>query len=194
MRRLLLTVSGLTIVMAAMTLHPLVPTVNGLTVAPAPLATLVDEADTIIHGHVIARSYEPVLGHPGLVQTRLTVWTWEMIKSAPVPLDGIYSTQDGQVLVDITLPGGVMDGIVTVVPGVPRYEPGDEMVALLTMTPRGLAPIGYSLGSWRVTPAGRLDDGASLPTGDISSPGPSASVRAFTAYLRALVETRRYGP
>ena len=95
----------------------------------------------IIHGHVIARSYEPVLGHPGLVQTRLTVWTWEMIKSAPVPLDGIYSTQDGQVLVDITLPGGVMNGIVTVVPGVPRYEPGDELVVLLTMTPRGLAPM-----------------------------------------------------
>lgn len=194
MSRLLLTLSGCALAAAAASLLPLATPSRALTVSPAPLATLVQEADTIIHGHVVARAYEPVLGHPGQIQTRLTLWAWEVIKHAPVPLDGMSTGPAGEVLVDITLPGGVMDGIVTVVPGVPRYRPGDEVVALLTVTPRGLAPIGYSLGSWRVTPSGRVHSDLSLPGADLHAPGPGAPVRTFTGYLHTLVETGRRGP
>jgi hypothetical protein len=168
------------------------PPAQCLTVVPAPLETLVTEADVVIHGHVIDRQYEEAMGHPGLVQTRLTIWAWDVVKPAPIPLPGISVQRDGQVLVEIVMPGGTINGTVTVFPGVPEFHLGDEIVTLLTLTPLGLSPIGYSLGSWRVSHQGTMIPIAQSPSEASTTYG--TPLRTFTDHLRTLLSPSRPAP
>ena len=121
--------------------------------APAPLPALVDEADMAVHGLVLTATTTPVPDRPHQLRTHHLIMVWEHLKptlAAPV------HHRSTPVFIEVVQPGGVLDGLATVVPGVAALRPGDEVVLLLGTTPWGLQPIGYRMGTFFVAPDGRV--------------------------------------
>ena len=84
------------------------------------------------------------------------VVVWEDLKPRGDRAGAVRRAPAPPALIEVVQPGGELDGLATVVPGVTRLSPGDEVVLLLTATPWGLQPIGYSLGTFFVAPGERL--------------------------------------
>ncbi len=127
---------------------------TGLTVAPLTLEQVVAQASLVVHGHVVATASEPAPGWPGGVRTRVTVAVWEVAKG---PWLGDLP------VVDFVLPGGTRGRLRTVVPGLPSFSPGDEVVLMLEDTAAGLTPVGFALGALHVSPDGAVHGGPSAP-------------------------------
>ena len=137
----------LIVVTATLALSTLVG--HAMTVADAPVDVLMAEADLPVHATVVASAFEPVPGPGARVRTRLLLAVWEVL--APVSRE-----RDPGHWVEVVLPGGVLNGLQTSVPGVPRLEPGDEVVLLLGDTAWGYQPIGYALGTFHVEADGSV--------------------------------------
>lgn len=156
---------GLLAALALALATPLAPAgspAHAMTVAPAPLAALVAEADLVVQGRVLWTLVEPVAARPWASRTRATIAIWRVYKDA---LAGAASrapagpneqppraTRD---LVDVLLPGGTRAGLTTRVPGVPTLRPGEDLLLLLQAMPDGFAPVGYSLGVRRLPRVGQ---------------------------------------
>ncbi len=125
---------------------------QAMTVVDAPVEVVLAEADLAVHATVISTSFEPAPGAGVRVRTRHLLRVWEVLAS---PGDG----RDVGRWIDVVLPGGVVNGLQTTVPGVPRLSPGDEVILLLGDTPWGYQPIGYALGTFLVA-----RDGSVVPT------------------------------
>lgn len=139
--RLLATLGALAVVVAA-------APGRAMTVDPAPLEVLVNEADAVVRGVVTATRAE--LPFPG----RHEVWT-----RVTVALDDVASGPRELAFtatLELLLPGGETADLGTRVPGVPVLVPGDTLVLLLTRRGAVWQPIGYSLGTLFVDEVGRL--------------------------------------
>jgi hypothetical protein len=123
---------------------------HAMSLAPAPLAVLVAEAEIVVHGLVLTAKVEPVPGHPRRLRTRHKLWVWEHLK-AP---EGKQTLEEREL--EFLQPGGRRGSLQTLVPGVTTLVPGDEVILLLTRTPWGLQPLGYPLGTFLVDGAGTV--------------------------------------
>lgn len=131
-----------------------------MTVVDAPLATLAAEADLIVHAQVISRTPERVPGHGHAIRTRHQLVVWDVLAARATP----RLTLDGPLpRLDVLLPGGTLGDLTTAVPGVPALRPGDEVVLLLTDTPWGYQPLGYSAGTWQIDALGRAHRPPPMP-------------------------------
>lgn len=149
---------------------------GAMTVVDAPLSTLAAEADLIVHAQVLTRSPERVPGHTYAIRTRHQLVVWDLLAARTPP----RLTLDGPLpRLDVVLPGGTLGDLTTVVPGVPTLRPGDEVILLLTDTPWGYQPIGYSVGTWQIDALGRAHRPPPMP----ASPLQPLSVDALTTQL-----------
>jgi len=160
------------------------PAAHTMTVAPASLETLVQEADYVVHGHVLWTTVHANPNGSVPVRTRVRVLVWEHLKA---PMSTASAQTNGDLdwsEVDVWLPGGTRGRWVTRVPGVPQLSAGMEVVLVLSWTPWGLAPIGYGMGMWHVTPTGDTSyHGEHLSHGGDSSTGGFAPRREHISTL-----------
>lgn len=113
-----------------------------LTLEDMPLERRVAVADRIVRGEVLRT--EAVESKEFGLETRVLVKVEETLEGKPVAE------------VEFTVPGGERDGRTVMVPGLPEYERGHEVVMLLqTLADGTVMPVGLPLGSFHVIrPAG----------------------------------------
>ena len=127
-------------------------TTYAMTLAPAPLEQLMEEAEFAVHGVIVAQRSEAVPGQPDQLRTRYLLWVWQHLK-APSPQAGVAASG----WLEFVQPGGSSAHLTTRVPGVPTFKGGDEVVLLLVHTPWGLQPLGYPLGTFFITQRGAIE-------------------------------------
>jgi hypothetical protein len=99
---------------------------------------LVDTSERVVEGRVV-RSWVAWDRARQFIWTHYEIAVSETIKGAPAPT------------VTVSEPGGALDGRTLVIPGVPQYTPGEEVVLFLHRTPIGyLRTNGYEQGRHRV--------------------------------------------
>jgi hypothetical protein len=99
---------------------------------------LVDTSERVVEGRVVRRSV-------GWDRARQFIWTHYEIAVS----DTIKGATSPTVIV--SEPGGTLDGQTLVIPGVPLYATGEEVVLFLHRTPIGyLRTNGYEQGRHRV--------------------------------------------
>jgi hypothetical protein len=128
-------------------------TSHAMTLSPAPLGELLEEADAVVHGVIIERRAEAVPGQPNQLRTRYILWIWDHLK-APKAAPNVPMPASGWL--EFVQPGGSTDHITVRVPGVPTFKGGDEVILLLTQTPWGLQPLGYPLGTFFIQASGAI--------------------------------------
>lgn len=160
---------------------------GAMTVEAAPDEALAAEADLVVHAQVVARDVERAPGRAMRLRTRYRLVVWDIIAARGTPrllLGGPLPE------LEVVMPGGSRGGLTTVVPGVPSLLPGEELLLLLSDTPWGYQPIGYSLGTWRIHDSGTspahgsvklsAHDSGSVPGG--SPPGRTHDSGNFPAH------------
>lgn len=125
---------------------------GALTVLPATFEELVHESTVVVYGHVVS------------VEGR---WTWDRrtIESV-VTLDAVeHFKGTATQLTTFTVPGGEAGGRILVVPGAPSFRRGDAVIVFLRgRAPAMPAPVGLSLGVYRVSAGPSGNDHRVLPT------------------------------
>ncbi|MGB0588049.1 MAG: hypothetical protein ACPGU1_00075 [Myxococcota bacterium] len=127
-------------------------TTYAMTLAPAPLEQLIEEAELVVRGVIVQQRPEAAPDQPGQLRTRYLLWVWEHLK-APSLDAGVAASG----WLEFVQPGGSSAHLMTRVPGVPIFQAGDEVVLLLAHTPWGLQPLGYPLGTFFITPKGSIE-------------------------------------
>lgn len=147
----------ITLVVISLALAMALPTGSSeaLTVDPAPLEVLLQEASLGVRGVVARVTPERVPGHARRVRSRVLV----LIDDALWARDDAAAAQAALGVVEIVLPGGSLGGFTTIVPGVPQLRPGDRALLLLEPVLGEWMPLGYTLGI--------------LPAGTTLGPGPA---------------------
>ncbi len=111
--------------------------VAGLTLEEMPLARRVAVADRIVRGEVLRT--EAVDSKEFGLETKIFVRIEETLKGKSA------------VEIEFTVPGGERGGRTVMVPGMPEYERGHEVVMLLqTLADGTVMPVGLPLGSFHV--------------------------------------------
>jgi hypothetical protein len=116
---------------------------NAATVRFAPIEELAAHSAVILHGvvRVIDEDLSTSKDGPFLTRVDLEVLT------------GVQGAEPGDVFA-FTLLGGVAGSRRMVVPGMPRFEVGQEVVLLLERTPTGHIPTGLGQGVFDVSREG----------------------------------------
>ena len=148
---------------------------RSMTLAEAPLETLMEEAELVVHGSILQRIVEPVPGHPSALRTRYTLWAWEHLKAPTRKGAPMLITPE---LLTFVQPGGKGERVTTHVPGVVSLDEGDEVIVLLASTPWGLQPLGYPMGIFFVSPSGQVQ--GAWPG---HSPGSIRALRGTSTFL-----------
>jgi hypothetical protein len=124
--------------LAALTIVLVSTAASAATVRPLRFEALVERADTVVYGRVRgSRSFWD--------SATRTIWT----ETEVVVLDGAK----GHAASTITVaePGGALGDVVHVVPGVPRFEPDEELVLFLYQAVGGrLRVLGLRQGVYRI--------------------------------------------
>jgi hypothetical protein len=111
--------------------------------------TMARHADLIIYGTVTERftHYKTRSGPGSRAIVTTTSFDLDHVLKGPkegskaLPMRGFQ----------LTLTGGVLDGIVMRIPGMPRFEPGERVVLFLKEKPRGgYTVVGFEQGRFRV--------------------------------------------
>lgn len=159
----------MTTMMLLMALVVSAPTARALTVLPATFEELVRESAAVVHGRV--RSV-----HAAWTADRATI-------QSTVTLD-VVDTFKGTVTETATfvVPGGEAGGRILLVPGVPVFRAGDEVVVFLRgRAPRLPEPVGLSLGVYRVSAAATSGTSLVVPSPIHAADLPAAVVRGASA-------------
>jgi len=150
-----------------------VPVARASVVVPLTLPQLVEAADVIADGEVLAVHVAADRGHIERIVTIRVADAWK--------------GEAGDVL-HLRLPGGELGLTREVVPGAPEVQAGDRLVWFLTRDPRGaLVVVGLHQGAVRVvpSPAGRAMVGPAFTAGQ-----PGAVIRGRVGGIRPLTTLR----
>ena len=126
---------------------------HAMSVSPAPLDELLDEAHLVVRGVIVEQRVEYARGPGVQLWTRYQLWVWEQLKA---PVQHALPPEQPLHALTFTQPGGENATHITRVPGVVHFAPGDEVILLLVNTPQGLQPLGYPLGTFRIDPNGAV--------------------------------------
>jgi hypothetical protein len=143
-----------------------------MTVMKASVSEIAIEADLVIHAQVLDAIAEPVPGPTLRLRTRHTLSVWEVLADRGNPIEAGFRSDDSTL--EMVLPGGQLGNMATWVAGVPVLDPGDEVILLLTWTPWGYQPLGYSLGTFFVTATGQIQGWNPSALGEKVGPSPAS--------------------
>jgi len=130
-------------ILAVLMLLFVVPTTAGATVVlEVGLEEMTNASQVILHGTVSAVEVKERSGQPGAIYTEITFRAEEVLKgSARVPSSGLLT---------ISLVGGTLNGQTLKIPGMPVFQPGEEVVIFLEATATNYAICGLQQGLFRV--------------------------------------------
>jgi hypothetical protein len=131
----------------------LVGTARATVVVQSSIEELVDASDVVVHGVIQRVNETNAPGVSRLVST-VAVDVLEVLKGLPPDSQSIR----------LVLPGGIAGERRMLVPGMPRFNEGDEVVMLLERTRFGFTPAGLSRGVFKV----RRSSGGTLAQRDTS--------------------------
>jgi hypothetical protein len=112
------------------------------TVLRAGVPELAAASDLVVHG--VVRVVDDAVSQ-GPFRTVVEVELLEVLKG-----------RHTEPVLRLVLPGGRRGDLTMVVPGMPRFAPGDEVVLLLERTARGYAFAGLAQGVFKVDRGGRV--------------------------------------
>ena len=124
-----------------------------MTLSPAPVTELFDEAHLVVRGVITETQVEGSPAPGNALWTRYRLWVYEHLKAPEGPAK---KTPPLSEWMEFLQPGGESARYVTRVPGVAPLGLGDEVILLLVDTPRGFQPLGYRLGTFLIGPEGEV--------------------------------------
>lgn len=118
---------------------------EALSMAPYTFKELWSESQVVARGAITATR---------VYRDRGRVWTEFTITLTAQPLKDTRG--DTKAPVKFVMPGGTIDGITQMVPGVPRLKRGQELVVFLRCRARSTcAPVGFGQGLWSPNAGGQ---------------------------------------
>lgn len=128
-----------TLLTTVMTFLATVGIARATTVLRVPLEEMARQCDLVVHARVEAVATSAAPDDERRITTTVRFGILRVLKGHPT----------GPTLT-LTLPGGRTDRWTLLIPGMPVFRQGEEVVLFLERTAAGLVPAGLSLGTYRV--------------------------------------------